>query len=61
MVTVSAGQTKPNYKWELIKGGAIVVQLIGFFILISGNLIYNKIINIPFLTPKEPASNLSIT
>lgn len=52
IVTVSAGTNKPNYKWELINGGAISLQLVGFMILIGGNLVYNRIIRIPFLEPK---------
>lgn len=49
LVTITAGVNKPNYKWELIDGGAIGFQLAGFIILILGNLIYNRIIKIPFL------------
>ena len=49
IVTVTAGVDKPNYKWELINGGAIGFQLLGFTILILGNLIYNRIIKLPFL------------
>ena len=56
LVTVTAGVDKPNYKWELINGGAIVVQLLGFGVLISGNLIYNKILKVPCLMPPEPVS-----
>lgn len=56
IITVSAGFNKPNYKWELIDGAAISIQLAGFLVLILGNLIYNKIIKIPFLTPKEETS-----
>lgn len=57
LVTVTAGVDKPNYKWELINGGAIGLQLLGFAILIVGNLIYNRIIKLPFLEPREPKSN----
>jgi hypothetical protein len=56
IITVSAGANRPNYKWELIDGAAITIQLLGFFVLIAGNLIYNKILKIPFLMPKEEAS-----
>jgi hypothetical protein len=49
LVTVTAGANKPNYKWELIDGAAISIQLVGFLVLIAGNLIYNRIIRIPFL------------
>jgi hypothetical protein len=56
IITVSAGINKPNYKWELIDGLAITIQLGGFLVLILGNLIYNKIIPIPFLMPKDEKS-----
>ncbi len=56
IVTVTAGATRPNFQWELVKTGAILVQLLGFFVLVSGNLIYNKILKLPFLETKE--SNL---
>jgi hypothetical protein len=59
IITISAGSQKPNYKWELIDGAAISLQLLGFLVLISGNLVYNKIIKIPFLMPKEESSKHS--
>lgn len=43
-ITLTAGVSHPNYVWELTSAGAILVQLVGFIILITGNLIYNKII-----------------
>ncbi len=53
IITVSAGVNKPNYKWKLIDGVAITIQLLGFGVLIFGNLIYNKIIKVPFLSPRD--------
>lgn len=53
IITVSAGVNKPNYKWELIDGVAITIQLLGFGVLIFGNLIYNKILKVPFLSPRD--------
>jgi hypothetical protein len=47
IVTISAGATYPNYKWELVHGAAIGIEMIGFIVLISGNLIYNKMIKLP--------------
>lgn len=41
IVTATAGATHPNFKWELINGGAIALELIGFVILVGGNLVYN--------------------
>lgn len=52
IITVSAGVDRPNYRWELINGLAIVFQLFGFIVLIAGNLIYNKILKIPLFMPK---------
>ena len=49
IVTVTAGVNYPNYVWELVSPGAIILQFIGFVILVFGNLIYNKILKIPFL------------
>ena len=49
LVTVTAGVTRPNLQWELTNAGAILVELLGFIILVTGNLIYNKVIKLPFL------------
>ncbi len=49
IITVTAGSTRPNFKWELVEVGAILVELLGFLVLVSGNLIYNRIIKLPFL------------
>jgi hypothetical protein len=49
IITLSAGSTRPNFKWELLNVGAILLELVGFLILVGGNLIYNKIIKLPFL------------
>jgi len=40
-----------SYKWENLKVSAISFELIGFVILLSGNLIYNEIIILPFARP----------
>ncbi len=48
IVTLTAGSVYPNYKWEIVDGLSIGLQLIGFVILIIGNLIYNNIIEFPF-------------
>jgi hypothetical protein len=41
IVTVTAGATHPNFVWEIIGAGAILVELLGFLILVAGNLVYN--------------------
>jgi hypothetical protein len=41
IVTVTAGATHSNFVWEIIGAGAILVELLGFLILIAGNLVYN--------------------
>ena len=53
IVTVTAGSKYPNYRWEIVDGGAIALELLGFVILVSGNLIYNGIIKVPGFTPRK--------
>lgn len=48
IVTVTAGSVYPNYVWEQTYVWAIVVELLGFCILIGANMIYNKLIKLPF-------------
>lgn len=52
LITITAGSKYPNYKWELLDGGAIALELLGFVILVTGNLVYNQIIKIPGLTER---------
>ena len=40
-----------NYHWENLKTGAIVIEIIGFLILVCGNLTYNELIVFPFAKP----------
>ena len=47
IVTVTVGQQENNYKWEMTEAGAVVCQLLGFLLIVLGNLIYNKIIILP--------------
>lgn len=49
IITLTAGANKPNFKWELINAGAILVELLGFLVLVGGNLIYNRIVKLGFL------------
>ena len=44
VVTATAGETSENYRWESTDGRIIAMQLSGFLLLISGNLVYNQII-----------------
>lgn len=44
IVTLTVGQQQENYLWEKTEGGAIGLQLVGFSLIILGNLVYNKII-----------------
>lgn len=53
IITITAGVNNPSYVWELDKAVAIVIELFGFLILVSGNLIYNEIIKIPGLYVKK--------
>jgi len=53
IITVTAGVNRPNYRWEMTSAGAILMQLAGFVVLIFGNLIYNRIIKLPQMRPKN--------
>ena len=50
IITLTAGANYPNFEWEIVKVGAVFIELLGFVILVAGNLIYNKIIKIPGIT-----------
>lgn len=41
IVTLTVGNTYPNFKWEKLEAEIIILQLIGFIFLVFGNLIYN--------------------
>jgi hypothetical protein len=47
IITFTAGKTNTNYRWENRNWRAIILELVGFLILVSGNLIYNKIVILP--------------
>jgi hypothetical protein len=53
IVTVTAGKYYPNYSWEMLGAGALAVEMLGFIILVFGNLIYNRMVKIPFLVGPE--------
>lgn len=61
IITATAGANYPNFEWELIKTGAIIVEFMGFIILVAGNLIYNKIINIPGVTTSRKTDESLLT
>jgi len=56
ILTLTAGVNMPNYQWEMIGAGPILLQLVGFTTLVIGNLVYNNLIKVPFLEPKELVS-----
>lgn len=58
IVTLSLGSNHPNFNWELIGAGAILVELLGFLILVAGNLIYNKVVNLPKFLADTKESNI---
>lgn len=53
IVTVTAGRNYPNYVWEIVGVGAILLELAGFVILVFGNMIYNRMIVVPALSGPE--------
>lgn len=60
LVTVTAGNVYPNYRWEIVNGAAIGVELLGFLILIAGNLVYNNIIKLPCIKKDRDESAESL-
>ena len=40
-----------------MKPGAILVELLGFAVLVLGNLVYNKIVRLPGQAKKPPRGN----
>jgi len=49
VVTVTAGENDENYRWESTDERVIGLQMVGFVILVLGNLIYNEIIPLKFV------------
>jgi len=52
-VTTTIGESNGIYKWESLNTGGIVVQLVGFLLLIAGNLLYNNLVKFEFLQRDE--------
>jgi len=50
-IVITVSTSNPNFKWENTKFGAIAVELLGFLVLVAGNLIYNEIVVLPFIKP----------
>jgi len=53
IITVTAGKSNADYEWENLKAGAIVMEVIGFIILVFGNFVYNGIVKIPNFLPPD--------
>ena len=51
IVTSFNNNTDSSYYWESLGWKAILLEAVGFIILLSGNLIYNEII--PFARPPK--------
>jgi hypothetical protein len=49
LVTLTAGSTYPSFKWEKLEIFVILLQLLGFVLIILGNLTYNQIVGFPFV------------
>lgn len=60
IVTLTAGATYPNYRWEIVDGLAIGVELLGFGVLVLGNLIYNGIVRLPGERKREVEGGKSL-
>ena len=48
IITMTAGQQDKNYKWESVEWKIILLLFVGFVLLILGNLVYNKIVKLPW-------------
>ena len=46
IVTLTLGQDSPNYRWESLNFIVIILQLLGFILLVLGNLIYNELMKL---------------
>jgi hypothetical protein len=49
IITIVLGDDHPNYRWEILDIGGILMEAVGFVVLIAGNLIYNEIVSVPFI------------
>jgi len=48
---VTFSTSNPHFQWENTRVSAIMLELLGFLVLVVGNLIYNEIIVVPFAKP----------
>jgi hypothetical protein len=46
IITVTVGVNEENYRWERTQVGAILIQILGFVLLVFGNLIYNQVVSV---------------
>jgi len=51
IVTFANNNKNPHFEWENTRVAAIMLELLGFLILVGGNLVYNEIIVLPFAKP----------
>ncbi len=56
LVTATAKEGS-TYKWENLRAGAIVLELVGFIILVFGNLVYSDIITVKALMTQNEYQN----
>lgn len=48
-IILTATNPYSQWHWENLRAPAIAIELVGFILLVSGNLIYNEIIKLKFL------------
>ena len=48
-MTLVLGSKYPRYVWEVVELWIVLVSILGFLLLVAGNIIYNRIIIIPCL------------
>jgi drug/metabolite transporter (DMT)-like permease len=58
IVAATIGKSHPNYKWEELKLTSILIELVGFTILITGNLVNNGLIKLPWVREPDERATL---
>lgn len=53
IVTVTAGESDSVYKWESLNVNRIILQAVGFSVIIAGNVVYNNLVELKCLQPKN--------
>lgn len=50
-IILTATNSSDQWHWENLRYQAIIIELFGFILLVTGNLVYNELIKLPFAMP----------